>query len=123
MSKSELQKIAEVWVKAQHTREDEYGENFWAVSKMIDLCEDEPETCWEVIHLIRKHDGSEVLLANLAAGPVEDLIVKHGASFIDRIEVLAKSDGQFKKILGAVWQQDMPDAVWERVKAVAGPSW
>jgi len=74
MNELELHEIAEAWAKLYHLPESskERQDNFWAFSKMLDLCEDEPETGWRIIHLIRKHDGSDVLLANLAAGPVED---------------------------------------------------
>lgn len=123
MNELELQKIAKAWIEVHHRTEDENGENFWAYMKLADLCDEEPELCWKVIHLIRQLDGSEKILSNLAAGPVEDLLVKHGNIFIDRVEVLAKHDPQFRKILGAVWQQDMPDPIWKRIKAVAGPTW
>lgn len=125
MSELELRKIAETWITLYYLPEDsqERQENFWAFSRLDDLCNDDPESCWEVIHLIRQLDGSEKILANLAAGPLEDLLVRHGNDFIDRIESLAEKDPQFKKLLGAVWQQDMPDAIWKRVKAVAAPSW
>ena len=59
----------------------------------------------------------------LAAGPLEDLLVAHGAQFIDRVEALADHDAQFKKLLGATWQNAMPATLWSRIKAVAGPSW
>ena len=69
-----------------------------------------------------KLDSSEKILANIAAGPLEDLLVYHGEKFIDRVEEAAQSDPVFKKMLGAVWQNAIPDDVWNRVKAVAGPS-
>lgn len=125
MSDLELQKIAETWITLYHLPEDsiERQKNFWAFSKMEDLCNNDPENCWKVIQLIRELDGSDTVLANLAAGPLEDLLVSYGETFIDRIEVLAKDDTQFKKLLGAVWKRDIPDVIWKRVKAVAAPSW
>jgi hypothetical protein len=68
-------------------------------------------------------DGSDSILGNLAAGPLEDLLVDHGPEFIDRVEILARQDRQFRRLLGAVWQNAMSDDLWNRVKAVAGPSW
>lgn len=123
MNETELQKIAEAWIKVHQNSEDEHGEHFWAYSKMSDLCEDEPEICWKIIHIIRRLDGSDKLLANLAAGPLENLLVYHGSRFIDRVEELAKSDQQFRKLLGAVWQRDVADPIWKRIKAVAAQSW
>jgi len=125
MSETELQKVAETWITLYYLPEDpqERQENFWAFNKLADLCYNDPESCWKVIHLIRQLDGSDIILANLAAGPLEDLLVQHGSNFIDRIEALAKHDQQFKKLLGAVWQRDIPDNIWQRVRAVAAPSW
>lgn len=123
MSELELRKIAEAWIVMHHQKEDERGQNFWAFDALVDLSNDDPESCWKVIHLIRQLDGSDTILANLAAGPLEDLLVYHGNDFIDRIESFAEKDQQFKKLLGAVWQRDMPDNIWKRVKAVAAPSW
>ncbi len=123
MNELELRKIAAAWIEVHRCSEDENGENFWAFIKLAELCDSEPEVCWKVIHLIRQLDGSDKILANLAAGPLEDLLVRHGSDFIDRVEALAEHDRQFKRLLGAVWQRDMPNNIWKRVKAVAGPSW
>ena len=125
MSESELRKIAETWIRLYYLPEDsrERQENLWAFNKLVDLCEDDPENCWKAIQLIRKLDGSDTILANLAAGPLEDLLVHHGSIFIDRIEALAETDPQLRRLLGAVWQRDIPDEIWKRLKAVAAPSW
>jgi hypothetical protein len=72
---------------------------------------------------MRRLDGSDWILANIAAGPLENSLVYHGDKFIDRFEVLAREDQQFRKLLGAVWQNNMSDALWARVKAIAAPSW
>jgi hypothetical protein len=101
----------------------EYKENFWAYSKLCDLCDDDPEICLKAIEIIRSKDGSEKILSNLAAGPLEDLLSQHGEIFIERFEKMAKVDAQFKKLLGAVWQNSIPDHIWKRIKSVAGKSW
>ena len=46
----------------------------------------------------------------------------HGTEFIERIEQLGSRDPIFRKLLGAVWQNNIPDDIWRRLKAVAGPS-
>ena len=40
------------------------------------------------------------MLAYVAAGPIEDLLVHHGAAFIERVEVAAGRDPIFRKMLG-----------------------
>ena len=54
----------------------------------------------------------------LAAGPIEDLLAKHGADFIDRVEAEARNDPNFAKVLGGVWKNEMPADVWARLQAV-----
>lgn len=119
------QQIAAAWVKL-HSAPEESPEReglFWAYSRVCDLIQDDPEEGWEIIEIIRRLDESDLILSNLAAGPLEDLLVAHGGKFIDRIEVMAKDDQQLRKLLGATWQNDMSDALWARIRAVAAPSW
>ena len=60
-------------------------------------------------------DTSEILLANIAVGPLEDLLKHRGEKFTDRIEEATRSDPVFKKMLGAVWQNTIPQKVWNRI--------
>jgi len=117
--------IAESWIKMHHAREDssDYKDNFWAYSRLSDLCEDKPENCFEIIELIRSIDGSDVILSNLAAGPFEDLLSIHGELFIERIEILSGTDVQLRKLLGAIWKNSIPDVIWKKVQSVSTPSW
>jgi hypothetical protein len=46
-----------------------------------------------------------------------------GARFIDQVESCARSDAAFKRMLGVVWKNAIADDVWNRVKAIAPPSW
>lgn len=119
------QQIATAWIKLHSAPEEspEREELFWAYNHVCDLIQDDPEEGWEIIETIRRLDESDLTLSNLAAGPLEDLLVAHGEKFIDRIEALAKDDQQLRKLLGATWQNDMPDALWARIRAVAAPSW
>lgn len=125
MSELNLDKLADSWIRMHHAVEEseDYKKNFWAYSELCDLCDDEPDDCFEVIELIRAKDGSDIIQSNLAAGPLEDLLSQHGEMFIDKIEQLAKNDIQFKKILGAVWQNSISDSVWSRIQRVASNSW
>jgi hypothetical protein len=64
-----------------------------------------------------------LVLANLGAGPLEDLLARHGSEFIEQFETLARQDAEFRRLLGVVWQNNIADDLWLRSKAVAGPSW
>jgi len=125
LSEVEIQRVATGWVHFHQAPEHSEGrqESFWAYRDLCDFAQEDPEVAWSAIDAIRRLDGSDLILSNLAAGPVENLLVYHGSSFIDRVESLAKDDLQFRKILGAVWQRDMNEDIWARVKAIAAPTW
>ena len=122
---NELDDIADAWIRLHHLPEgsEEHERNFWAFMRLSKLTRDDPEPAWRVIEKILERDTSDVMLSNVGAGPLEDLLVRHGARFIDRIETRAKSDVMFKKVLGIVWKNAMSEDVWQRVKAVAAPPW
>lgn len=124
MRNLDKQKLVAAWIALHHAeaKSPEYNDNFWAFTALSDLCETDPDFCWELIEEIRRSDGSDIILANIAAGPLEDLLAQHGVRFIDRIEKQARDDKQYRKLLGAIWQNNIPDDVWKRVKRVAGSS-
>ena len=124
MSGPENASIADAWIKYQYLsgRERETSALFDAWLRLNDLTRDEPETAWPIIQEMWSLDQSDFILANIAAGPVEDLLRIHGPGFIGRVEQLAKRDPVFRKLLGAVWRAGMAKGVWERLKAVAGPT-
>ena len=102
-------------------REKEGSPYFWAFVKLYDLVRDEPEHAWRTIEEILRMDSCDAMLAYVAAGPVEDLLVHHGAEFIERVEEQAGRDPIFRKMLGAVWRNKISEDIWKRLKAVAGP--
>lgn len=122
---NELDDIADAWIRLHHLLEEseERERNFWAFMRLSELIRGDPEAAWSVIEKMLERDTSDVILSNVGAGPLENLLVAHGASFIDRIEKRAESDMTFKKVLGTVWKNAMSEDVWQRVKAVAAPSW
>jgi hypothetical protein len=116
--------IAKSWIlmhKAESGSHD-YEENFWAFDKLYKLCDEAPDQGFEIIEEIVRIDSSDRILSNIAAGPMEELLVKHGSQFIDRVERLAASNDKFRKMLGAMWKNEISDDIWARVKRVAGPT-
>ncbi|HJU20771.1 MAG TPA: hypothetical protein VJ770_30350 [Stellaceae bacterium] len=120
-----MDKIADAWLMLSYFPEksEEHEKNFWAFERLSNLCENDPEAAWSVIEEIFQKDSNDLILSNLGAGPLEDLLAKHGAQFIDRIERRAAKDEKFRKLLGIVWRNEIPEDVWQRIKAVAAPSW
>ncbi len=112
------------WLERIVTAWFAYEDSFWAWEKVGELVKQDPEPAWRIIlHLI---EGARLdhQLGVIAAGPLEDLLSDHGAHFIDRAEQLAASSDRFRACLGRVWQANMPEALWKRVRAAAdeGPS-
>ena len=100
-----------------HAADNEY---FWAWDKMYDIVHNEPDLAWELILRIMKADNSAIGLANLAAGPLEDLLGLHGDKIIERAEKEAVGDSQFKYLLGGVWKNMMTGEIWDRVQKARG---
>lgn len=56
-------------------------------------------------------------VADVAAGPLEDLIAAHGAALIDEIERLADRAPRFAYALTGVWRRDTAPLLWARIEA------
>lgn len=110
-----VKELAELWIEYHHTDDDEL---FKSVTKLERMLETDEERAWRVILLILKIDCSDVIISNLAAGPMEEILVRHGDGLIDRVEVKAEKDPDFKKVIMGVWKSDMADDVWNRVKVL-----
>ena len=89
---------------------------FWAFDQIVDLVRNKPLDALEVILIILKITDDERVLANLAAGPLEDLLVVRGEEVIDRIIELAISDKNFYALLQGVWGNSIDKAVWYRIQ-------
>lgn len=126
MDKVSQEKLVKTWIALQRAPYDseEYHRLFWAHQQLSDLCDESPDKCWEIITQILQEERDDVeILANLAAGPLEDLLVKHGKQIINRVEKEAQTNEDFRKLLGSIWKNKIVDDVWSRLKAVSGPSW
>ena len=125
----DIKKIANAWMKmsAAHKLEGkngpDYKANFWAFEAFDDLIHKEPEKAWPIILAIYNATDDESILANLAAGPLEDLLVQHGEKFIDRVEQLARQDEKFLYVLSGVWGwSSMPKDLLDRVASLTKKS-
>jgi hypothetical protein len=91
---------------------------FWAFEDLDELCSSSPDDAWEIILGVLACAPSDRALGNLAAGPLEDLLSRHGPSIIERVEREARRSPAFANLLGGVWQNTMSDDIWARVNAV-----
>lgn len=112
-----VKELADMWIGYHRTSDDDL---FKAVLKLERMVESDEERAWRVILKILKSDNSDEIISNLAAGPMEDILVHHGDVIISRVEEKIEKDIDFKKMIADVWQSDMPDDVWGRIKASLG---
>ena len=90
----------------------------WAVDRVMDLTYEDPDKLWEIILSVLSKNPSNSVMEILAAGPLEDYLAKLGERVIEKVEQQAKSDPAFATLLGGVWQNDMSEEVWSRIKSV-----
>ena len=102
-------------------RDGKNRECFDAYLELDKLVTNEPERAWPLIcEIIRRiSPKDEDLLAYVAAGPLEDLLVRHPDGFIERIEILAQNDAHFRRALSGVWGC-MPADIRGRVDRLLG---
>jgi len=87
--------------------------NFLLITKL-------PKLAFSIILKILEKDSSDIVMGVLSAGELEDLLSEHGELMIEEIEIEARKNPQFKKMLGGVWQADMSDEIYQRVVDAAG---
>jgi hypothetical protein len=90
---------------------------------MYDVVHDEPEIAWLAILQILEHELTEDQTSVLAAGPIETLLGLHGAQFIERVEHEALRNQRFNHLLRGVWQNLMPQEIWDRVQKARKELW
>jgi len=92
------------------------AEPFWAWEAVDELSRRDPEALWLFLLEAMRRTADDRSLAYLAAGPFEDLIVRYGEQFIERIEIEARSEPRVLRALCGVWGRDsMAPAVAERL--------
>ena len=86
--------------------EAENHATFWAWEAMYELVREDPEAAWPVIRDVIARCDDDWMLASVAAGDLEDLLVQHGPAFIDRVTAHAAASPRFLRALVGVWGRD-----------------
>lgn len=75
----------------------------WAWSDVDELVRRKPDQGWEVVRLLVNKAASDEALAFVAAGPLEDLLKKHGLAVMDQIEDECRENDRLRLALSGVW--------------------
>jgi hypothetical protein len=125
MNDDDLGRLVDAWIIATEAGPNTpiNASNHWAIDQVDRWQSENHEMLWKFILAIFKRDLPDIVIANLAAGPVEELLSRFGEDYIDRVESLARSDPKFNYVLGGVWQLFMTNDIWERVQAARRDVW
>jgi hypothetical protein len=86
---------------------------FSAWAEVDDLVRRDPEAGWALILELIAAAPDDRILANVAAGPLEDLLSRVAERFIDRVEVEARRDLKFRRCLTGLL--GLPATVTDRI--------
>ena len=118
-----LSELVDGWFAWAATLEEDDNRPDWVFASEHELVRRNPDMAIEFIDQVILRGLTDEQRALFAAGPLENLLAWHGPQVIDRVEAKARKDPAFRSLLGGVWQNAMPDDIWVRVQAVAGPDW
>jgi hypothetical protein len=91
----------------------------WARDALDAMVRNDPDAAWPLLIDLVNSSPDDATLAYIAAGPLEDLIVLHGVTMIDRIESTAATNGRLRRALTGVWVEgDILPQLFERLKAL-----
>jgi hypothetical protein len=118
--KDERQQLAKAWIALQTTPQHapEYNSLFWSFERTYDLVREDPAEAWKLVLAIWSLDQSIPIRQSLSTGPIEELLCYHGEYILPKIERQAKADPSFARLLGGVWQNSIPDDIWNRLQDV-----
>jgi hypothetical protein len=111
-------KLAHAWIAFCMTNVvvREYDENFWAYEELNRLCEEKPSESLKIIKIICEYSESDEVLANVAAGPFEDLLARHGKEIVKEVEDWATENKKNRRVLASIWKNEIDNDVWDVLK-------
>ena len=107
---AEIREVAEGWITKQQNDWTEDDKRLYSTLKSS------PDQMLATIFAIMQMTDDETVLANLAAGPLEDFLGRHGEMCLEAIEALAKAHKRLREVLNGVWQGAMTKRVWHRIE-------
>ena len=123
MDDTDRERLIAGWICLVHTNKAtaEYDARFWAYKDLEHIRETDPLACLEIVVAIMDRDPSDNdVISNLAAGPVEEMLVGQGGAIIGQIEQLATANPAFKRLLGGVWDSHIPEPIKTQFNRIRG---
>ncbi len=104
-----------------HAKAVRHGVNddphYWAVEAIDELIRRDPDEAWTLLLELIARAEDDRMLASIAAGPLENLIVRHGWHLIEKIEAEAETGRRFRRALSGVWgETQMSEDLAQRIK-------
>ena len=124
LSADDVRKLVTAYV-ARYASAETGGDNssLWVFEEVSALTLKQPADAFTFIVEALKQELSDFCMANLAAGPLEDLLALHGGTVIDWVEIEAKRNPAFDDLLGGVSLGRLSPPTAERVAAVRSAVW
>jgi hypothetical protein len=79
------------------------NEDAWAFKQVDEMVGRDPDGGWSITLLLVNQASSNEELAYVAAGPLENLLKKHGLAVMDRIEEEACRNDRLRLALSGIW--------------------
>jgi hypothetical protein len=98
MSAPDHKQIADSWLTVQR--------HWWAYDAVCKLVETSPHEALSLIFLLVSLADTPELLQDIGAGPLEDLLRRHGAAVIDAVESHAPDNPSLRTALSHVWYRE-----------------
>ncbi|MCP5500201.1 MAG: hypothetical protein H7A25_09890 [Leptospiraceae bacterium] len=94
--------IAKMWIEySSDTKKNKELFNYWEY--VNNLINNDSNKSWQLILTLIKYSNSDQILANIAAGPLEDFINKYYKDFYSKIDNQLRIDSKFRKCITGVW--------------------
>lgn len=123
---ADMDELVDVWIRddveARRTGGDRDADrpDFWAWKAADHLARRHPTEVLAFILAVLSRPITDETRFSLAAGPLEDVLVRNGPQVIAEVERLSKKQPAFREALGGVWQNAIPDDIWRRVRRARG---
>jgi hypothetical protein len=118
------QELADAWLahcraaRRYGSSSKEADATFWAFEALDKLCSANPLRALQIVLRILRMKPEERILSNLAAGPLEDLLVRNGNAIVGQLEQVAQADPDVVDLLLGIWTNSMSPEIVEKLAAI-----